>query len=162
MLVNAKAPNLSKKVSRFTPFASVLLVSMICGGVVSQNASLLLESAHILPRIIVSVVSLHCIGFLSGYFVPKWGLNFSEQTSRTISIETGMQNSALAVVLARSIGADPVASLPGALSATVHSCLGSMLAAFWRIRSNRNSRKQDMPKDQRIDETPDDYPELLI
>ena len=52
---------------------------------------------------------------------------------KTISIEVSMQNSALAVVLATSIGAGPIASLPGALSATTHSCLGSLLAAVWRI-----------------------------
>jgi bile acid:Na+ symporter, BASS family len=49
--------------------------------------------------------------------VPKKVFGFSERTSRTISIETGMQNSALAVVLAKSIGADPISYLPGALSA---------------------------------------------
>jgi hypothetical protein len=44
-----------------------------------------------------------------------------------------MQNSALAIVLAKSLGADPVLYLPGALSATAHSCLGSGLATFWRM-----------------------------
>jgi BASS family bile acid:Na+ symporter len=48
-----------------------------------------------------------------------------------------MQNSALAVVLAKSIGADPLSYLPGALSATAHSCLGSGLAAFWRWLDSR-------------------------
>ena len=55
-----------------------------------------------------------------------------------------MQNSALAVVLAKSIGADPLSYLPGALSATAHSCLGSMLAAFWRVvDSGRKSQDED-------------------
>ena len=49
-----------------------------------------------------------------------------------------MQNSALAVVLAKSIGADPLSYLPGALSATAHSCLGSGLAAFWRVIDSEN------------------------
>jgi BASS family bile acid:Na+ symporter len=44
-----------------------------------------------------------------------------------------MQNSALAIVLAKSMGADPMSYLPGALSATAHSCLGSGLATFWRM-----------------------------
>jgi BASS family bile acid:Na+ symporter len=157
MFVNAKAPNLATRVSRFTPFASVLLVSMICGGVVSQNASLFLESSSLIPLIVGSVLALHCVGFCVGYFVPKLALGFSEQTCRTISIETGMQNSALAVVLARSIGASPVASLPGAISATVHSCLGSLLAGYWYSRRAQEEEKVERPK-----ESPDDYPELLI
>lgn len=140
MILNAKVPRLSKTLSRVTPFASVLLVSLICGGVVSQNVVALgVTSSDVLPKVVGSVVSLHLIGFLAGYLVPKRVLHFSEQTSRTISIETGMQNSALAVVLARSLGAPPIASLPGALSATVHSCLGSMLAAYWRVKAtNKN------------------------
>jgi predicted Na+-dependent transporter len=62
---------------------------------------------------------------------------------------------ALAVVLARSIGASPVASLPGALSATVHSCLGAILAGYWYNRRPNDSPEEDT-------ELPDDYPELLI
>ena len=73
--------------------------------------------------------------------VPKKVFRFSERTARTISIETGMQNSALAVVLAKSIGADQISYLPGALSATAHSCLGSALAAYWRVLDSRTTKK---------------------
>jgi BASS family bile acid:Na+ symporter len=148
MILKARAPGLARTAGRFTPFASVLLVSIICGGVVAQNAPLLqtggaaaaAEAGPLLPTIVASVFLLHAIGFAAGYAVPRtWGALVgrrlvSEKKSRTISIEVGMQNSALAVVLARSIGAHPLACLPGALSATTHSCLGSMLAAFWRLR----------------------------
>merc|ERR1712226_1586338 len=95
-------------------------------------------TTHTLRTIFTNVLVLHTVGFLAGYTIPKL-FNFSEKTSRTISIETGMQNSALAVVLARSIGADPLASLPGAISATMHSCIGSILAAFWRWMDTRKS-----------------------
>ena len=209
MLFKAKAPRTARTVSRFTPFASVLLVSLICGGVVAQTTPLLMEtttvsataaaassglgsllnlgslsdmgatsipriaalsglaywtsmhpaiapvilgglliskaggggallstsSAVSFPLVLSSVLLLHSIGFAVGYMVPKSLAPKKERNARTISIEVGMQNSALAVVLARSIaGAHPAASLPGALSATVHSCLGSLLAAYWRMR----------------------------
>jgi BASS family bile acid:Na+ symporter len=163
MVVNANAPNLAKAVSRFTPFCSVILVSLICGGVVAENSSLFLSktTAGLVPLLITSVFGLHCVGFLAGYLVPRWGLHFNERTSRTISIETGMQNSALAVVLARSIGAPAIASLPGALSATVHSCLGSILAAYWRgvDASRLKNNGTTIPPSN---ESPDDYPELVI
>mmetsp|Transcript_58779 Transcript_58779/g.143781 ORF Transcript_58779/g.143781 Transcript_58779/m.143781 type:complete len:530 (-) Transcript_58779:88-1677(-) len=182
MIVNANAPNLSKAISRFTPFCSVVLVALICGGVVAENASLLKASTRsvanspklLLPILVASVLGLHCLGFLVGYLIPKLGLGFSEKTSRTISIETGMQNSALAVVLARSIGAPAIASLPGALSATAHSCLGSILAAFWRGQdaasafsdssssSNEGSAVTPSSGGGGDGETPDDYPELMI
>lgn len=156
MVVNAKFPKLANTVSRFTPFLSVVLVSLICGGVVSQNSAMFLESSVVLPIIAGSVVALHCIGFAMGYLIPKRILKMDEQTSRTISIETGMQNSALAVVLARSIGAPPLASLPGALSATAHSCLGSILAGYW------HGRRQEQAETITLEESEDDYPELLI
>jgi len=148
VVVNEKLPKVSRWVSRFTPFASVLLVSLICGGVVANNSAMMLGGAAggatlagAIPLpvlVLLSVLLTHSIGFAAGYSVPSL-LRFSEKTSRTISIETGMQNSALAVVLAKSIGADPLSYLPGALSATVHSILGSALAAFWRIRENKLS-----------------------
>jgi len=140
MILNQKAPALCKAISRFTPFASVLLVSLICGGVVAQNSNMAAITSHTLRSIFTSVLLLHSVGFLVGYTIPKL-FNFSEKTGRTISIETGMQNSALAVVLARSIGADPLASLPGAISATMHSCIGSILAAYWRWVDIRKSNK---------------------
>jgi hypothetical protein len=33
-----------------------------------------------------------------------------------------------------------MACLPGAFSATAHSCLGSALAVFWRVMDARNSK----------------------
>jgi BASS family bile acid:Na+ symporter len=145
MTLNSKVPKLCQWISRFTPFASVLLVSLICGGVVAQNASTVMMTAmggsrSVLKDALLSVFLLHAIGFLAGYIIPRHVLKCDERTSRTVSIETGMQNSALACVLARSISDDPMMSLPGALSATMHSCLGSMLAAYWR--TNDNSLKE--------------------
>ena len=140
MLLNAKLPSLSKNVSRFTPFASVILVAIICGGVMAKNASVVysLGSAGgklLLPRLIAAVVATHVIGFGAGYCFAKILGKYSESTARPISIETGMQNSALAVVLAHSMGAPAMAALPGAISALTHSCLGSLLAAVWRVNA---------------------------
>ena len=152
VFLNEYFPRLCRQVSRWTPFASVLLVSLICGGVVSNNASMWTGTSvaaaatggalSIPMLIILSVISTHILGFTAGYLVPKVFFRFPERTARTISIETGMQNSALAVVLAKSIGADPLSFLPGALSATAHSCLGSALAAFWRLKDARKENGQ--------------------
>ncbi|MEM6731193.1 MAG: hypothetical protein AAF658_06535, partial [Myxococcota bacterium] len=63
----------------------------------------------------------------------------SKGPERTISIEVGMQNSGLATVLARSHFSDPLTAIPGAMSAAIHSILGSSLAALWRARSPEES-----------------------
>lgn len=179
MVVNAKAPSLALRLSRFTPFCSVLLVALICGGVVAENVTFLLSATTstirvVLPLIVSAVLGLHIIGFLAGYLVPKYVLRFGEKTSRTISIETGMQNSALAIVLARSIGAPPIASLPGALSATAHSCLGSLLAAYWsgidrstrneisRSTSSKSPAKKGTNNSTNSVDSPDEYPEPIV
>ena len=189
MMLNAKAPKVSRWLSRFTPFGSVLLVSLICGGVVAQNADLIRRSSSTavtgaavsLPLIAAAVLMLHSIGFAAGYWIPKFLLpkilrdrssSSSQATNenheleqrelesacRTISIEVGMQNSALAVVLARSITSHPLASLPGALSATAHSCLGSLLAAYWRLPPRAASNQI---KKKRTKELPHVKPQIL-
>ena len=44
-----------------------------------------------------------------------------------------MQNSGLGVVLAQKhFAAEPLTAVPGAISALVHSVIGSTLAAWWR------------------------------
>lgn len=55
-----------------------------------------------------------------------------------------MQNSALAVVLAQRGLADPLSAIPGAVSATCHSLIGSALAAFWRT-GDRGTRADPLP-----------------
>ncbi|MCB1171540.1 MAG: hypothetical protein KDK25_14435, partial [Leptospiraceae bacterium] len=55
-----------------------------------------------------------------------------EGMSRTISIEVGMQNSGLGVVLARNHFSMAVVALPPAVSSVVHSLIGSALSVLWR------------------------------
>ena len=51
-------------------------------------------------------------------------------------LQVGMQNSALGAVLAAMHFSDPLTAVPCALSACLHSCMGSGLAAFWRSQDN--------------------------
>ena len=71
-------------------------------------------------------------GFALGYGLSKL-LGIKERQARTNSIEVGMQNSALGAVLATLHFADPLTAVPCAISATMHSLLGSSLAGFWRL-----------------------------
>ena len=62
--------------------------------------------------LILACLLLHGGGFLLGWLIPRLA-GQSVQAQRTISIEVGMQNSGLAVVLARSGGfASPLTALP--------------------------------------------------
>jgi BASS family bile acid:Na+ symporter len=139
-------------------------VALICGGVVAQNAVELqsVPAASYLPMVLRSVLTLHGLGFGLGYLMPAWLLRDKrgggQRTARTISIEVGMQNSALAVVLARSITSNPAAALPGALSATAHSCLGSLLAAVWRSQDERNQKRHARGSNAKAATIPEIYP----
>lgn len=74
------------------------------------------------------------VGFFFGYTLSRLA-GVPERAARTNSIEVGMQNSALGAVLATAhFPAHPLAAVPCAISACVHSVMGSLLAAFWRFR----------------------------
>lgn len=123
-----------KEVQACSPLAAlsaVLLIAAICGSVIAQNAAAALEAG---PRLLAAIAALHGGGFLLGYLFSR-GLGLPERAARTNSIEVGMQNSALGALLASAhFPLNPLAAMPCALSACIHSVMGSLLAAFWRTR----------------------------
>ncbi|CAM9827351.1 unnamed protein product [Pylaiella littoralis] len=128
LLLNTRAKGVTRRLAPYTPLLCVALVAMICGSVVAANSSILLGSG---AGLVGAVLALHAGGFGVGYGGMR-ACGFTEQEARTTSIEVGMQNSALAVVLAQRGLSDPVSAIPGAVSATCHSLIGSALAAYWR------------------------------
>ena len=79
---------------------------------------------------LVAAVLLHnTAGLLGGYWLPRW-MGRSERECRTLSIEVGMQNSGLAVVLAVKYFS-VTAALPGALFSIWHNLSGSLVAGYW-------------------------------
>lgn len=122
-------PALSRRLSPLMPPLAVLAIVMIVASVVGSQRQVLLEQG---PLLLWAALWLHGGGFLLGWLIAA-GLGQSQAVRRTISIEVGMQNSGLAVVLARSaFAASPLTALPGAISAVVHAVLGSLLASGWR------------------------------
>jgi BASS family bile acid:Na+ symporter len=114
---------------RIQPVMPPLAVVMIVASIVGSQRAALIEQG---PRLLMACLLLHGGGFLLGHLIPRL-LGEPVPVRRTISIEVGMQNSGLAVVLARSGGfASPITALPGAISAVIHCLIGSGLAASWR------------------------------
>ena len=132
------APKFSETLEPFAPITAVLTVALICASIIGRTSTQILAAG---PTLIAAVALLHALGFGLGYFLSR-SAGFSSKTSRTMSIEVGMQNSALGVVLASAHFADPLVAVPCAISATVHSVLGSMLAAFWRHRDNTKEERK--------------------
>lgn len=131
VVLNRFAPAAVERVLPAAPLVSVLVIALVCGSIIGQNAAAVRESG---PRLLAAIVLVHATGFAVGYAFAR-AFGFPVAAARTISIETGMQNSGLGVVLARKhFATEPLTAVPGAISALVHSVLGSLLAAVWRLR----------------------------
>jgi bile acid:Na+ symporter, BASS family len=132
--LNRGAPRLVKFILPVSPLISVLAITLICASIIGGSAAGFKKSGG---ELILAVLLLHTGGFFLGYISSRL-LRCDELTSRTISIEVGMQNSGLAAALATKHFANlPLATLPCAISATFHSVIGSLLAGFWRLRPAR-------------------------
>ena len=128
VLMNRFLPKLTQKVVGISPLVAVLFITLIVASIVGQGREQILKCG---ARLIAAVFSLHTLGFLLGYALSKTACR---QTipARTISIEVGMQNSGLGVVLARQNFSDPLVAIPSAISSVFHSVIASALAAVWR------------------------------
>ena len=127
--LNHFAPRVVGIVSPVAPLVAVLAIVLIVASIIGQSADAILTSG---PQLLAAVLLLHGGGFLLGYGLAR-AFGYEEAIRRTVSIEVGMQNSGLAVVLARQhFAAAPLTAVPGAISSVVHSVVGSLLAALWR------------------------------
>jgi BASS family bile acid:Na+ symporter len=110
------------------PLAAVVLITLIVASIIGANRADILQSGG---RLTAAVFALHVSGFLLGYAFARL-LASGVISARTISIEVGMQNSGLGVVLANQNFPDPLVAVPSAISSLFHSLIGSVLAAAWR------------------------------
>lgn len=135
VLLNRWLPRFSRRVQPVSPLVSVLAIALICASIIGQSAEAVKTSALTL---LSAVALLHVGGFSLGYAIARL-LGLPVKAARTISIEVGMQNSGLGVVLARRHFADPLTAVPGAISSVFHSVIGSVCAGWWRWRDTRDN-----------------------
>lgn len=126
--LNRGWPRLTRKIQPASPLVSVLAIALICASIIGQSAEAVKASAG---SLLAAVALLHVGGFALGYGLTRV-CGFPTRTARTISIEVGMQNSGLGVVLARRHFAEPLTAVPCAISSVFHSVIGSILAGWWR------------------------------
>ncbi len=120
------------KIKLYLPLISVLSIIFIIGVIVAKNQGQLFE----LGLLLFFAVALHNLfGLIAGYYIPKL-MGYDETICKTMSIEVGMQNSGLAVVLANQYFS-AIAALPGALFSVWHNVTGSILAVLWSKNNER-------------------------
>lgn len=138
VLANEFFPKFTSKIITVTPLIGVILTTLLCASPIGQVAEVLKTQG---PQLILPVALLHAAAFGLGYLVSK--LFFGESTSRTISIECGMQSSALGFLLAQKHFTNPLVAVPSAVSVVFMAVGGSALAVFWRNRPIPADDKDD-------------------
>ncbi len=129
--LNRYAPRVTARILPVAPLVAVLTITLIVASIVGAGRDQILSAGL---RLVLAVFTLHAGGFFFGYLGTRL-LQGTRMQARTISIEVGMQNSGLGVVLARQNFASPLVAIPSAISSVFHSVIGSLLAAVWRQRS---------------------------
>jgi len=128
VLVNRYLPKTTLKILPFAPPSAVFLICLIVASIVGQGKEIILNSGLLL---IVALICLHFFGFLLGFLV-SYGVFKNWKVAKTISIEVGMQNSGLGVVLARENFIYPSVAIPAAISSLIHSLLGSFFVRLFK------------------------------
>lgn len=129
---------LVKKIEPILPFFSMCCVVMLIGVVVAASRD---QIANVGAVIMVAIVLHNAIGLLGGYWGGKL-FGFDESTCRTMAIEVGMQNSALAATLGQTFS--PLASLPGAIFSVWHNISGSLLASYWQRKPTETKKAETL------------------
>lgn len=134
MFVGMKFPRFAKKVDTTVQAASIIFFVGFIVAALAGNFSIFLRYIHL----IFFIVLLHNgMAFLSGYFLPK-AFNVEEINCRTISIETGIQNSGLGLALIFNPRIFPPELNLGGMAFIAawwgiwHITAGLMLAFYWR------------------------------
>lgn len=127
LVVRLLLPGVVTRLLPVLPWVSVAAISVIVAAVVSGSAERVLTAG---PIVFLAVALHNAFGFGLGYLMAKV-LGSPPSVSRTVSIEVGMQNSALAAGLATRY-IDPVAALPSAVAAIWHNIAGSIIATVFR------------------------------
>ncbi len=132
VLLNIFFPEKTIKIKQIAPGLAVILITLIVASIIGQGKEIILSSGL---SLLFSIMILHLLGFVLGYFISKVILK-NESVARTISVEVGMQNSGLGIVLAKENFVNPAIAIPSAISSLVHSLYGSIFVVLFKNKKN--------------------------
>lgn len=125
LAVKTAFPKFAEAAMDYLPAISGTAISLIIAGIVAVSRESILQSSGI---ILLAVIMHNLFGYFLGFVLARFtGLSWKKAIA--LSIEVGMQNSALATGLAKvHFSAMPLATVPGAIASPMHSITGSILA----------------------------------
>lgn len=116
-----------KVFERILPYLAVATIGIIIAVVLALNSERLKD---ISMEVLLLVLLHNLLGFLLGYLFALL-VRLDRVRAKTLSIEVGIQNSGLAVVLALKYFS-PLSALPGALFSLIQNVNGLLLSALYR------------------------------
>ena len=136
MFVGMKFPKFTRRVDKPVQTASIIFFVGFIVAALAGNFNLFLRYIHL----IFFLVLIHNgLGYMCGYYFPK-AFKVSEINCRTLSIETGIQNSGLGLALIFNPRIFPPELQLGGMAFIAawwgiwHIIAGLMLAFYWRRR----------------------------
>ncbi|XP_042479377.1 probable sodium/metabolite cotransporter BASS5, chloroplastic isoform X2 [Macadamia integrifolia] len=139
LLLNRFLPKFCDVIRPILPPLSVFVTALCVGSPLARNIDAVMSPFGVI--ILLLVIGFHLSSFVAGYALT--GLVFQKASNvkalqRTISFETGMQSSLLALALANRFFQDPLVGVPPAISVVIMSLMGFSLVMLW-------TRKREIP-----------------
>ena len=128
LVINRLMKKKERLLANICPLISAFGIVLVIGIIMALNRDALRQCGW---QVFAAVVCHNLSGVLLGYSGAR-ALRCDKRTAITVAIETGMQNSGLAVALTKqffSIGA----ALPGAIFSVWHNISGALFAIFTRL-----------------------------
>lgn len=113
--------------TKVVPLISVISIVLIVAAVVGASHDNLAKTGF---QIFLAVMLHNCLGLLLGYWIAKL-MKMDVNKRKAISIEVGMQNSALGATLAQ-VHFSPLAAVPSAIFSVWHNISGPIVATIYR------------------------------
>ncbi|XP_078445671.1 putative sodium/metabolite cotransporter BASS5, chloroplastic isoform X2 [Wolffia australiana] len=132
LFLNRFLPRVCAAIQPFLPPLSVIVTALCVGSPLAINVKSIVSPFGLI--ILTLVVAFHASAFIAGYFIPIITLHKApdlKALQRTISFETGMQSSLLALALANRFFSDPLVGVPPAISVVLMSLMGFSLVMLW-------------------------------
>ncbi|XP_021283378.1 probable sodium/metabolite cotransporter BASS6, chloroplastic isoform X2 [Herrania umbratica] len=132
LLLNRLFPHLCAAIRPFLPPLSVLDTAFCVGAPLAININSVLSPFGLTVSLLI--VAFHLSAFIAGYFLSGFVFHKAPDVKalqRTLSFETGMQSSLLALALANRFFQDPLVGVPPAISTVIMSLMGFSLVMLW-------------------------------
>lgn len=116
------------------PWISTFGIAGVVIGVIPGSAEAFATAG---AAVFAAVIAHNLLGYLLGFWAMKL-FKFDGRVARTVSVEVGMQNSALAATLSRTYFSAETA-LPAVIFSVWHNLSGAFLSMFYRRSAEKNS-----------------------